>query len=334
MRKNGHIGESSSEIIMADEIGGYFELELQKGKEYHSKAIALNTARNCLEYILRARKYKKIYIPYYTCDAVLEPLNKLQVQYEFYHINEKLEPIDFPQLNCDEAFLYTNYFGLKQTCVESLAYKYGSNLIVDNAQAFFAPRIDGIDTFYSPRKFLGVADGGYLYTDCLLDIDLEQDYSYDRMSHLLKRIDLSAEKGYSDFKSNSKLMVMQPIKKMSKLTSCILSSINYDKIKKRRRNNYSFLGDFIGHKNNFHIQLREEDVPMIYPFYTYDVLLKRTLIENRIFVATYWPNVLKWTSVDSIEYMYADRLLAIPVDQRYTQKHLNIIIDNILKNGK
>jgi hypothetical protein len=31
-------------------IGGYFELELRKGKEYHTDAIRLNTGRNALEY--------------------------------------------------------------------------------------------------------------------------------------------------------------------------------------------------------------------------------------------------------------------------------------------
>ena len=46
------------------EIGGYFELQLRKGEHYHKGALQLNTARNCLEYILRAKKYKKIYIPY------------------------------------------------------------------------------------------------------------------------------------------------------------------------------------------------------------------------------------------------------------------------------
>lgn len=38
-------------------IGGYFELELPRFTEYHSEAIALNSGRFCLEYILRCRKY-------------------------------------------------------------------------------------------------------------------------------------------------------------------------------------------------------------------------------------------------------------------------------------
>ena len=78
---------------------------------------------------------------------MLQPLEKHHISYEFYSINELLEPIGITKLLPEEAFLYTNYFGLKQSCVEKLVTIYGTQLIVDNAQAFFASRIDGIDTF-------------------------------------------------------------------------------------------------------------------------------------------------------------------------------------------
>lgn len=140
---------------MTDAIGGYFELELRKGEHYHKNALRLNTARNSFEYILRARKYTKVYIPYYTCDVMLEPLKKCNVDYVFYHINEQLEPVETYRLQPTEAFLYTNYYGLKQRCVERLAEQYDKQLIVDHAQAFFAEPLQGIDTFYSARKFFG-----------------------------------------------------------------------------------------------------------------------------------------------------------------------------------
>ena len=42
-------------------IGGYFQLECQQGEHFHKDALRLNTAHNCFEYILRARKYTKVY---------------------------------------------------------------------------------------------------------------------------------------------------------------------------------------------------------------------------------------------------------------------------------
>lgn len=56
---------------MMKPIGGYFELELRQGEHYHKDAIRLNSARNCFEYILLARKYKKVFLPYYTCEVLL-----------------------------------------------------------------------------------------------------------------------------------------------------------------------------------------------------------------------------------------------------------------------
>ena len=65
-------------------IGGYFELEIREGEHFHQGAIKLSTARQCFEYILKARRYTKVYIPYYTCDVIIEPLMKLNVKYEYY----------------------------------------------------------------------------------------------------------------------------------------------------------------------------------------------------------------------------------------------------------
>ena len=72
-------------------IGGYFELELPNFSEYHRNAIRLNTGRNALEYILRVREYKRIFIPYFTCDVLLQPIRKLGLQFEFYRIDDNLE---------------------------------------------------------------------------------------------------------------------------------------------------------------------------------------------------------------------------------------------------
>lgn len=158
-------------------IGGYFELELPVHPELHAEAIALNSGRFCLEYVLRCRHYKKVYVPYFTCDSAIEPIKKLGVPYEFYHIDKEYRIIDEIRLNDGEALMYTNYWGLQDAYCQLLASKYGRRLILDYTQAFYSEPIIGIDTFYSCRKFFGVPDGGYLYTDAQADLQLH------RMNH-------------------------------------------------------------------------------------------------------------------------------------------------------
>ncbi len=308
-------------------IGGYFELELREGGHYHKEAIRLNTARNCFEYVLRTRSYSKVFIPYYTCEVMLEPIQKLGVNYEYYHINKMLYPVLLPKLQKDEAFLYTNYFGLKQDCVKRLALEYGEQLIVDNAQAFYAEPLEGIDTFYSARKFFGVSDGAYLYTDKPLQQEFEQDCSYERMSHLLKRIDLGAEAGYLDFRRNDDSLCNQEIKKMSKLTETVLVGIDYEDAKNKRRENYQLLDDALRDTNRIHLEM--DCVPMVYPYLTDDGSLKQRLIENKVFVATYWPNVKGWTTNEMLERELMNNLIPIPCDQRYGKTEVKRIIDTI-----
>lgn len=314
-----------------ESIGGYFSLELPQRDEYHKDALRLNTGRNCLEYILRARGYKKVYVPYYTCEAVMEPVIKLGIPYEYYHIDIHLEIRDHFTLKADEALLYTNYYGLKQRYVEQLAEKVGSSLIVDNTQAFYAKPLPGIDTFYTCRKFFGVADGAYLYCDAVLDEGIEQDYSYDRMAHLLKRIDLSAEEGYADFRRVDDGLDNQPIRRMSKLTQRMMQSIDYEAASQRRRANYQMLHDALGKENNIELPMEDDSVPMVYPYLVPVEGLRAKLIENKIFVARYWPNVLDWTMEDEIEYQFAFQIQPLPIDQRYGVKDMKRIIDIICK---
>lgn len=312
-------------------IGGYFELELRAGSHYHVDAIKLNSARNCFEYILRAKQYKKVYIPFYTCEVMLEPIRKLGIEYEFYSIDMLLNPIFEKDLNIDEAFLYTNYFGLKQSTVEFLAGKIGRNLIIDNAQAFYAKPIKGIDTFYSARKFFGVPDGAYLYTDKEITEELELDISSDRMSHLLKRLEQGAEAAYDDFKNNEDSLIAQPIKRMSKLTESILCSIDYEEIKHKRIENYAFLNSALQEINMLSIFDLKNAVPMVYPFFIKEEGLRKKLIKNKIFVPTYWPNVFDWCNLHQAEYCLAKEIIPIPIDQRYNKIDLKTITKICLK---
>lgn len=314
-------------------IGGYFSLELPKCEEYHKDAIKLNTGRNCLEYILRARKYDKVYIPHYTCEVVLEPFKKLNISYEFYHINLQFEITDDIQLKKGEALLYTNYFGLKQRYVEQLAELYGSQLIVDNTQAFYAKPISGIDSFYTCRKFFGVPDGAYIYTDKRLDEEFEQDVSYDRMSCLTKRIDLGAEAGYADFRGQSERFVGQPIRRMSNLTQRLMLSIDYEKAANQRRENYQYLHQSLHENNGLSFPLEKNAVPMVYPYLIGSDAVRQHLIKNKIFVARYWPNVLEWCQKMDLEYELTTKVIPLPIDQRYGENEMDYII-KIIKDGR
>lgn len=319
---------------MTKAIGGYFSLELPPLQEnyIHEKGIHLNSGRNALEYLLKSiTNIQCLWIPYFTCEVVLEPLKKLDIPYCFYSINEDFELTDEIDLGENEYLLITNYFGIKDAYIKELASRFGEHLIVDNAQAFFAEPIEGIKMIYSPRKFVGIPDGGIAYIENGFDVSgLEQDVSYDRCSHLLKRLDLGAEAGYADFRENSHQLMNQPIKRMSNLSWNLLHGIDFDSVKKQRMKNFKQLHETLSSINQLHIpDMDTFACPMVYPFYTLDDTLKKRLIENKVFVATYWPNVLDWCKDGMLEYKLASKVISIPLDQRYDKEEMNKIIQII-----
>lgn len=319
--------------MTAGGIGGYFELELPDcGGFLHDDGVLLNSGRNALEYVLMSLcDVQHLYVPYYTCDVVMEPLSKLGIPYSFYHINQKLEIENLPLLQCGDYLIYTNYFGIKDEYVKTLANHYGAKLIVDNAQAWFAEPIMGVNTIYSPRKYVGLPDGGIAYCTKHIDEDsFDQDVSFDRCSHLLKRIDLSPSEGYADFRTNSKQLIGQPIKRMSILTKRILLSIDFEVVRENRKKNFGLLHQCLKKTNLFSVPLIESFAcPMIYPYLVNDRSLRQKLIENKVFVATYWPNVVDWTTEGMLERELMNCLVPIPIDQRYGVEDVKRVLEII-----
>lgn len=318
-------------MILSKAIGGYFRIETKSGISYHENGMALNSGRNCLKYILEEREYSHIYLPFYTCDSILEPLKELNIDYEFYSIDKSMELIKVPKIIKGSALLYINYFGLKSDYIKRLA---GSvhNLIVDAVQAFFMKAIPGIDTFYSPRKFFGVPDGGYVYSEKILSKNLPEDFSVDRFSHLLLRADQGAEDGYEDFVHNEKSFSWEPIRKMSKLTKLLMDSIDYEFCLKKRNENFRYLHEHLKEENEIKwIEPASLNGPMVYPFLSNKNGLREKLIKNRVYIATYWPNLFDLTEKNSFEFQLYENLLPLPIDQRYGKEEMEFIIEKVLE---
>lgn len=325
---------------MMKAIGGYFELELPEAHDFpHSNGVLLNSGRNSLEYILGTLpvKPKKVWLPYYTCEVVLQPFKRLGIDVSFYNVNTSFEIDCYPDLSKNEYIVANNYFGIKDAYVANLCRIYGERLIIDCAQAFYMDEIPEAMQFYSPRKYFGVPDGGIAFTPYSSEWaqSMVYDESYFRCSHLIKRIDISSSEGYADFRNNSEILGRQLPKKMSKFTRRMLESIDYDRMRRTRRCNYKILDEALRQANR--LKLPDQDsfaCPMVYPFMTENKILRNKLIDNKIFVATYWQNVLTWRLPDTIEYSLANNILPLPIDQRYGIEDMARIISVIKETSK
>ena len=316
---------------MSKEIGGFIELELQKNKHFHKNAILLNSARNALRYVIRAYNIQKIHVPYYTCPVVWDAIKAESCKIIPYQINEHFMPkVEFDE---NDFILYTNYFGICAKQIKNLAKIY-KNLIIDNAMSFFTPHF-GLASFYSPRKFFGVADGGILLCDKKLDEKFAKDTSYQRFSHLIKRVDINSNFAYEDFRHSEDSLDDEPIKEMSNLSEKLLCACNYKRAKRKRVRNFNLLAKELNSVNLLKTKkLDELDVPSHYP-----LMLKNTdkiykiLLENKIYCPRFWPGTIDLMkgSKCEIERNFCNNLIPLIIDQRYGKTQLKKIISVIQK---
>lgn len=311
------------------EIGGYIELDSYRLPMLHEGAIALNSGRNCLRYLIRAKKIKKIVLPKFLCASISEVCNIEKVSIRFYSVGEDLLPQRI-ELQDDEWLYIVNYYGqLKNVKLQHFVTTY-ERVIVDQVQAYFQTPLEGIDTIYTCRKFFGVPDGAFLYSREKIEYDLPQDESYKRMLFLLGRYERTASEFYDVFMTNEKMFEDMPLKSMSKLTSNLLHGIDYNTVKKCRTDNFKVLyNEFQGINK---LQLIIPEGAFMYPLYVENgAEIRRRVLKENIYIPMLWPDVLKNCKENELEYDMAKNILPLPVDQRYGLGEMMQIINGIRK---
>ena len=193
-------------------------LIISNGMEY--ELIKLNTARNCLRYIIRAFKPEELYIPYYLCPVIKNSALKENCKVKFYHVDINFKPtIEFP-LNA--YILYPDYFGVCHDIVLELEKKY-KNLILDNSHSFYS-KPGGIACFNSLRKFFpSLRNGAFLYTVKTACLNIKKDEYYYEPKEL----------SFEDICKNEQMLDNENIKYMSDCTYKYFKELDLSKEKRR-----------------------------------------------------------------------------------------------------
>ena len=312
------------------EIGGYFGLDLPRYGDLYPDSIKFQSGRAAIRAVLECSGIKRVMIPAYICDSIIKSAVDAGVDVETYDLDELLYPKSLPHVLPEKcAFIYVNYFGLCQHNILRLIEDLpGDRLIIDNSHALFAAHTDVLATIYSPRKFVGLPDGGLLRASPLLGIKppaQEDKGSFERMRYLLLRMAYSAREGYADFeKARNTLSDTSPLA-MSRLTHRLMKSIRWEQVAEYRRVNYSILARILGAKNGMQWTLGDDDVPLCYPLALQgcDVYkLRDELSARNIFTATYWLNALPRIKDGTIESLLINKTLFLPIDQRLEQSQV------------
>ena len=145
---------------------------------------------------------------------------------------------------------------------------------------------------------------------------------------LLKSIEEGTNSAYQDYLKNEDKFIAN-FSEMSKISTKILSSVDYQKVANIRRNNFIVMDYLLRPYNELKWDLAEQ-VPMVYPFLI-NKPLRSILIANKIYVPQWWKYLIEITESVDFENYLSKYLLPLPIDQRYNTKDILSLAQFILK---
>ena len=323
------------------EYGGYLPLETSlPDREYYSEkkgyhVIRLNAARYGIALAAKMCKAERVWIPIYTCNTVPDTLEQKGIPYCQYNIHTDMEP-DIREIGENDWIVITNFFGQKgKTFYERMIQKY-KRIIFDNTHSFFSEPVpaDRVFYVYSPRKFIGVADGAYLIGQDLEAVDLIQDKSGSRSLFLLKSFENGTNDCYQEYLDAMDDLTSSGIRRMSSLTHAILCSADYPEIIARRKKNYAVLVRRFEKINEYRTD-PDDDSPIAYPLVISNPSIREKLIRNRIYVPQWWKAILQEPKANEWEKTLSEYLLPLPMDQRYSEEdmeHMASLIEQCIES--
>jgi dTDP-4-amino-4,6-dideoxygalactose transaminase len=298
--------------------------------------LKLINGRSGIRILCDLLKPSKVWVPSYLCHSMTEAVPK-KVAVEFYPINEKLQVKNLEwvkEVKAREIVVFIDYFGfdLHHKAMQAVNERKAW-ILQDAAQAllskFERPYADYV--LYSPRKTIGVPDGGILQSRCdeeFSGIVLEEAPA----EFVLASNHVFMERTYFDRTGNGEWFPLyKKAEKVSptgnyRMTELSLSLLqhgfDYRKIAKKRRENYQRL-----HRELEDIallgELLDDVIPLGFPV-VYDdrVALLKKLYAERIFCPVHWPihGIVPESFKDA--HRLASRIVTLLNDQRYDGLHV------------
>ncbi len=305
-------------------MGGFFGLELARGRGMphpESEHCAyLSSGRAAFECLLRGHpaRITRLHVPRFTCNTVLEAPARLGIAVSRYRISEQLEPLLPPDLMPGDALLLTDYFGFGLPRLpQLLESRPDVHFFVNATTAFFTPPPCGLPSFYSPRKFMGVADGGIARAPYPIPLPEEEDRSAARSRCLLERLELGAAAALPA-SEEAEASLSAPARRMAPLTRRLLAAADCRAMAEQRIWNYRRLHRALAPINRLTLPDTPPAAPCCYPLLSGIPGLRDALIDAGVALPLFWPEVLNEAPADSTEYRLAAGLLPLPLDQRYS----------------
>ncbi len=318
-------------------IGG--EHELLSDNLYYG---VTNSGRSSLRWAIQSMglHHKKILIPDFICQIVIDVLIEQGVSFHFYHVHSDLSIVlDSHSLLDVDAVYLVRYFGAQTNSLDNVLATLRIPFIYDDVFGISRPLFDHSCHwiyFNSLRKITPIADYSQLISNhTLADVNLEQLGCFSKLKYQAK--DLKAKHlvdGTGDessylvpFDAAEQLLdassprIYQPSGRSVVLANLFYSTVDQEIL--HRQNNLE-LAKYL-FPNHFYL-----DILPAFPSFLPIILSKRDfirkqLMKHQIFLAVHWPRL-------SITYnQLSDCLLSLPLDSRYSQLDIERVCGLIME---
>ena len=279
---------------------------------------------------------KKIAIPSFLCESMIQPIVKENFLYSCYRVDFDNNSLvfDFGGIEDCGYILVLDYFGYQPV---RYILPRGKVIIRDTTHSIFSQRYDDADYYFgSLRKWAGFLTGGFAYKkkdnifkptqDCSKYVSLRNEAMRQKKVYL--RENLGNKEFLQIFRDAEEVLneCNIEISPLSDINAAEMLDVDF--IKMRRRSNAKILID--GLKNYCLFKyLGVNDCPLCVPIIVNNRdALRKYLISNDIYCPVHWPRPSQVPNGMS-EILYKNELSLI-CDQRYNEKDMMRIVSAVL----
>lgn len=302
----------------------------------------------------RNHKIKRVaLVPSYTCHTVVAPFLKAGYKVEALAVDERLcmrgeELLDAVKKSNAGIMLIHNYFGFYTMPGWEEVYEkikaLGVVVIEDRTQCLYSSfKMSGVDYMVgSIRKWHGVPDGGFVVSrkGTLNNKPKESDLILERTKKeaaILKYNYLYNQQGTKDrfldgfAKAESILDHQTKRFTISNTSLQIQACLNAEELKEKRRQNYGYLLNRLAGLKTVSfvfLELPEGVTPLYCPILIMDRKMVQSYLKNHaIYAPVIWPKYEKLPAVRGKADVLYERMLCIPIDQRYGREEMEKIAE-------
>ena len=337
---------------MSSAIGGFLPLRVPVGAAPAESVLSqwtrnggetwlLHNARSALHALWNKTRPRRVWLPAYVCAEVPAAVPD-GVDARYYPLSETLLPrADFlsEQIQDGDHVLAIDYFGRPASpeLVSLALARPDVGWVEDCAHALDPPDSTWADwLLYSPRKLIGVPDGGLLVAGrkalwpLVTSPATDFAFALPSLERFEDRDETDNERWYANYVRQEGAMGVG-LQQMSRLSLEVLKASDPNADSRARRSNFRILHQRL-REWAFFPQAEISFVPLGFPVRVKSAAtVAKRLFESRIFAARHWRNLPSDPSMFAVEHRLAQELLTLPCDYRYGEPEMHHVADVVLE---